>query len=73
MTEHPKDIVASAAMPDLETLEAIADWRVDLTARIARTQLIFELVDFDVDFQPLADEVSDFRRVVSCLKWQGDA
>lgn len=56
----------------VDTLEIIADWKDDLRARIARRQLIFELVDFDVPFDDLVDETNTFKRVCRALKWRAE-
>lgn len=62
--------IKAGPQPDLDTLEVIADWKDDLRARIARTQLIFELCDCDVDFQPLVEEVQQFKKCCRCLMWR---
>ena len=53
-----------------DTLEVIAEWRVDLTARIRRAQLIFLFHDCETDIQPLIEEVAAFKRVCACLAWR---
>lgn len=55
---------------DADLLETIADWQVDLVARIRRAQLVFELVDSETDFQPLIEEARQFARVCACLSWR---
>jgi hypothetical protein len=40
---NPGDIKAGP-LPDLDTLETIADWRVDLSTRLKRAQLRHELI-----------------------------
>jgi hypothetical protein len=54
-----------------DTLQTIAAWKEDLTARIRRTQLMFELVDCEIDIGPLVDELTNFKRVCACLAWRG--
>jgi hypothetical protein len=54
-----------------EQLEIIADWRDDLTIRIRRARLAFELVGLDVAEQDrLIAEVEEFRRTCRCLAWR---
>jgi hypothetical protein len=50
-----------------DELERMADWHGDLLSRIARRQLVFELVDYEVDFDDLIDEVAAFRAVCLAL------
>jgi hypothetical protein len=54
-----------------DRLETIAAWKEDLLARIRRAQLMFELVNCDIDIGPLVDELTDFKRVCACLAWRG--
>jgi hypothetical protein len=54
----------------LEELEHIDAWARELRARLARMRLIFELVDCDVDFEQLQNEVAEFARVCRCLTWR---
>ena len=56
--------------PDVETLEVIADWKEDLQARIRRALLRFELLDVDLDFGALEEEVSEFTRACRALMWR---
>lgn len=52
----------------LEALEQVARWRHDLTSRIARAQLIFEMADTEsVDTDEIAAEVKAFKRVCAGL------
>jgi hypothetical protein len=41
----------------------------DLRDRIRMTMLVFELVDFDVDFDHLVLEAEQTKRVIRALKW----
>jgi hypothetical protein len=66
----PKDIMSSACMPDLDLLSLIADWKQSLRNRIAQAELIFELVDTNVDFAPLVLEVEQFSRCCRALAWR---
>jgi hypothetical protein len=72
MTEHLTRIAEAQDAGlniDLDTLERMATWREDLTERIARTQLIFELHDTETDFSQLVAEVEAFKRVCRGLMW----
>jgi hypothetical protein len=51
----------------IDDLDTIADWKRDLQERIARAQLVFEIVDVDVDMDGLAGEVSDFKTVCHAI------
>jgi hypothetical protein len=53
-----------------EQLHVIAGWKADLQARIERAQLRFELLDADLDFSDLENEVVDFRRACSAIMWR---
>ena len=49
---------------DIGTLEAIANWRVELSDKIKRARLRFELIGLDESEQTLlAAEVQEFKRV----------
>jgi hypothetical protein len=61
---------ALVAMPDVETLEAMADWKESLHERIRLAQLRFELLDADSDFTGLQDETEDFKRAVRIITWR---
>lgn len=63
---HAEDI-KSGPLPDNDTLEVIADWRVDLSTRIKRAQL--ELIGLDPEeIAALGDETRDFKRLCAVLK-----
>ena len=49
---------------DLDTLGA---WKRDLEERLARTALIYELVDHEADFDSLVAEVADFKAICFAL------
>jgi hypothetical protein len=57
------------SIPDIDTLEAVADWREDLTMRIriARLQQEFDWVDPE-QVIALSAETESFRRVAQALK-----
>jgi hypothetical protein len=57
----------------LEIVEQLSRWKLDLQARLWRTQQTFMLVDVDHDFGPLADEVEAFKRVCRVLAWRPEA
>jgi hypothetical protein len=53
-----------------DQLNIIANWKSDLLIRIERARLRFELLDVDLDFADLHDEVCDFRRACSAIMWR---
>jgi hypothetical protein len=53
---------------NIEALKIIADWRVDLTSRIRRAQLRFELAGLDAEhIEELAEDVAAFKKCCRCL------
>jgi len=59
---------------DIEQLEFVADWKDELTAKIRRAQLSFELVGLHPDeVELLAAEVAAFKKVCCCLAWRPEA
>lgn len=50
-----------------DALDTIILWKRSLAWRIAKTQLVFECADVDVDMDDLFDEVHQFRRVCESL------
>jgi hypothetical protein len=46
-------------------------WREDLTTRLRRAQLVFELVDTGIDLASLEQEAEQFKRVCRVLSWKG--
>jgi len=75
MTAHdPTAIGASASLLDIETFETVADWRADLSARIARAKLRHELAGLSPEATiELAAEAHDFQRVCLALRGVFDA
>lgn len=66
---QPKQAVR-VNLPDLDQLEAIADWRDDLAARIRQAQLRFELIGLDgEDINALVQEASAFKRCCRGVTW----
>jgi hypothetical protein len=64
----PNDIKAGS-LPDIDTLEIVADWRVDLSTRLKRAQLRHELVGINPEeIAALGGEARDFSRLVKVLK-----
>lgn len=58
-----------STLPDSDTLESVADWRVDLTSRINRARLRYELVGGNAEeIVALGAEAHDFSRVCQMLK-----
>jgi hypothetical protein len=53
-----------------ELLDRLARWRDDLQERLWRAQTCFELVDCDIDIDPLAIEVDNFKRVCKAFAWR---
>jgi hypothetical protein len=51
----------------IDDLDTIGSWKQDIQERIDRAQLVFELVNVDVDMDGLAAEVSDFNAVCHVL------
>jgi hypothetical protein len=65
---NPADIKAGP-LPDIETLEIVADWRVDLSTRLKRAQLRHELIGLDPEeIASLGQETRDFKRLCAVLK-----
>ena len=57
---------------NLQALEIMADWRVDLTTRIRRGGLKFELIGLDqAEQDKLELEQAEFSRCCKVLKWRG--
>jgi hypothetical protein len=71
MTALTQTKPATKVLPtDLDALEAIADWRDDLFARIRRAQLRFELIGLDgEEIDALAAEATAFKRCCRGLTW----
>jgi hypothetical protein len=68
---------AEGVAPDIEVLgtiaDCIADWKEDLQARISRAGLRFELLDAELDFSDLQEEVADFVRACRAVMWRPPA
>jgi hypothetical protein len=65
---NPADIKAGPT-PDTDTLSIIADWREDLSTRIARAQLRHELIGLSSEeIAALGDETRDFKRLCAVLR-----
>jgi hypothetical protein len=53
----------------LDELEVIADWRVDLTAKIRRARLQYQAIDLSPEaIIELADEARDFKAICKWLR-----
>jgi hypothetical protein len=64
LTERIRGIV-----PDLDTLEIIADWRQDRSARLERARLRHELIGLSPEaIIELGEEARDFSRLCRTLK-----
>jgi hypothetical protein len=57
----------------LERLEVIADWKERLQERIGIARLKFDLLDADLDFSDLQQEVAEFNRVCRRQMWRAAA
>jgi hypothetical protein len=56
----------------LDALETIAKWSVDLTDRIRRARLKFELIGLDeAEQEALTAEQEQFKRCSKALQWRG--
>jgi hypothetical protein len=63
------DQTTAGPLPDIDTLEIIADWREDLSTRLQRAQLRHELIGLDPEeIIQLGDEARDFTRLCNVLK-----
>ena len=63
------DTTTAGPLPDIDTLEIVADWREDLSTRLQRAQLRHELIGLDPEeIIALADEERDFERLCQVLK-----
>jgi hypothetical protein len=63
------DKITAGPLPDIDSLEIIADWRVDLSTRLKRAQLRHELIGLDPEeIAALGDETRDFKRLCQVLK-----
>ena len=61
--------IEAGPLPDIDTLEIIADWKDDLRIRYARAQLRYELIGGNgPEIEAMAAEMADFSRVVAILK-----
>ena len=63
------DKTTAGPLPDIDTLEIIADWREDLNTRFKRAQLRHEVIGIEWDeVTALADEQREFARLCKVLK-----
>ena len=77
MTKHDKlidgvvvDLDLDHAI-DLDALEAIADWKEDLRARIRCAQLRLELAGLEPErVDEFVEEVAAFKKCCRCLAWR---
>jgi hypothetical protein len=61
--------IEAGPLPDIATLEIMADWKQDLRARFERAQLRYELIGGNgPEIEALGDEMRDFSRVAQVLK-----
>jgi hypothetical protein len=63
------DKTTTGPLPDIDTLEIVSFWREDLTARLKRAQLRYELTGTcREEIISLGDECRDFARLCGVLK-----
>jgi hypothetical protein len=63
------DNIRGGPLPDLGTLEIMADWKQDIRKRFERAQLRYELIGGNgPEIEALGDEMRDFSRVAQVLK-----
>ena len=56
----------------LDALETIANWSVDLSDRLRRARLKFELIGLDeAEQEALTAEQEQFKRCSKALQWRG--
>jgi hypothetical protein len=61
--------INSGPLPDIDTLDAVADWREDLTMRIRIARLRQEFDDVSPEeVMALSAEAESFKRVAQALK-----
>jgi hypothetical protein len=61
--------IGAGSLPDVDTLAIVADWRQDLSQRMARAQLRHELIGLSPEeITALGDEARDFSRLCRVLK-----
>jgi hypothetical protein len=54
---------------NLDVIEVLSHWKLELQAALARKKIIFLYADTDTDFTELAAEARDFVRVSKILTW----
>jgi hypothetical protein len=65
---HAEDI-KSGPLPDIDTLEIVADWKADLRTRYERAKLRYELIGGNgPEIEVLGAEMRDFKRLCQVLK-----
>jgi hypothetical protein len=63
------DNIMAGPLPDIDTLEIIADWQDDLSMRMKRAQLRHEMIGLSPEeIIELGDEARDFTRLCKVLK-----
>ena len=57
----------------LDALETISSWSVDLSDRLRRARLKFELIGLDeAEQEALTAEQEQFKRCSKAMKWRGE-
>ena len=59
--------VEAGPLPDINTLEIVADWKHDLRTRYERAKLRYELIG-GLEIEALGAEMRDFSRLCEVLK-----
>jgi hypothetical protein len=71
--EHIEHDAAAIDRNHLDALETIANWSADLSDRIRRARLKFELIGLDeTEQEALAAEQEQFKRCSKALQWRGE-
>ena len=70
--DHVERDAAAIDRNHLDALETIANWSVDLSDRIRRARLKFELIGLDeAEQEALTAEQEQFKRCSKALQWRG--
>jgi hypothetical protein len=71
--DHVEPDASAIERNHLDALETIANWSVDLSHRLRRARLKFELIGLDdAEQEALAAEQEQFKRCSKALQWRGE-
>jgi hypothetical protein len=71
--DHVERDASAIERNHLDALETIANWSVDLSHRLRRARLKFELIGLDdAEQEALAAEQEQFKRCSKALQWRGE-